>query len=90
MGSDHFVFSIVKLCVRRFESPAESAGRSGLTGVNLRSGSMREKNNLLARWGLNRVRHVRGRFFRRIGLGVSNLAFQNHEEDQPDHRRRRL
>src|SRR6266851_3765363 len=83
MASDHFVPSIVKLCLGCLERPTKSAGQPGLAGVDLRSGGMREEDNLLARWSLNRVRHVGWRFFLRVGLGVSDLASQN-EDDQPD------
>src|SRR5258707_2782012 len=83
MASDHFVLSIVKLGLGCLERTTESAGRPGLAGVDLRSGDMREEDNLLACWSLNRVRHVGWRFFLRVGLGVSDLACQN-EDNQPD------
>ena len=77
MLSDHFVFSIVKFRLRRFERPTELAVRRGLAGVDLRSSRVREQNNFFARGRLNRVGHVRRNFFHRsiFGLGVGECRF---------------
>src|SRR5260370_31461496 len=90
MASDDFVLSIMKLGLGCFERPTECAGRSGLAFVYLRADGMREKNNLLARGRLDRVRHIGWRFFLRVALGVSDLASPNREDNQPDDGRRRL
>src|SRR4029077_8226701 len=71
MLSDHFIFPVVKFGIGSFERPSELAVGGCFAGVNLRSGCMRVKDNLIARRNLNRVRDVgRSLLLRSVLLAV--------------------
>jgi hypothetical protein len=76
MLSDHFIFPVVKFGLGGLERPTELAVGALFAGVNLRSGCMRVKDNLIAHRNLNRVRDVGrsllwGRRLLRFGCGQS-------------------
>jgi hypothetical protein len=57
----------MQLGFRSGKGPSELAVPPGLAGVDLRSGGMREENNLFTRGRFDRIWHVRRRFFLSVG-----------------------
>jgi len=81
--ADHRPLLVMKLCVGRFEDPGKMTVRCGLTHVDLRAGSVGNKDNLLARRSIEFLGHVGAGDG--LSAGVSSDSDKSGEEQWSRH-----
>src|ERR1022692_1050911 len=91
MLSNHLVFSIMKLRLRRLERPTELPIRGSLAGIDLRSRRVRVQDDFFAGGSLDRIRHIRRNLFQRgiFRLGIREKGSEYEDAHSDDRSRSR-